>query len=227
MAKVGTSSYTNALRGAGIKFWNAHWLTGEWPESEFPTSTNDMAGRVLADTIPATTVIAGVRDPAARSLSAFMQQRGRYRNPINFEQLYEGLTEKFDVTYADKWFEHELLGNFGFDVCKEPFPHEKGYHIYNHGRHRICIIRLEDANRVFEEVTEILFNQRIKMINRNAWSHRLAQDPILTHYERLKGSGLPSAFLDKCYNLKYAQHFYTPDELNMFRWRWENGTDES
>ena len=227
MAKVGTASLTNLLRGAGIPFWNAHWISGEWPESEFPTTSQEAAQQVISGNIPDTTVLSMVREPVARSISALMQQRGRYSNPGNFDELYYQLTEKFDVTYADKWFEHELLGNFGFDVYREPFPHEKGYKIYNHGRHRIFIGRLEDMDDIFEDASEELFNRRLKMIDRNAWSYRLANHPILTHYERLKGSSLPSAFLDKCYNLKYARHFYTPDELDMYKRRWLNGLNAS
>lgn len=224
MAKVGTASYCNALRGAGIKFWNAHWITGGWPESEFPTSTTGGAAeKVLADNIPATTIITGVREPVARAMSAYIQQRGRYSNPTNYEELYTGLTELFDITYADKWFEHELKGNFGLDIYTKPFNHKRGYQIYVYGRHKIALIRLEDADEVFEDVTEELFGIRIPMITRNVWSYRLKNDSLLTHYERLKGSVLPSAFLDKCYSLKYAQHFYTPDELDMHRWRWEHG----
>ena len=87
MAKVGTSSLANLLRDAGIPFWNAHWISGEWPESEFPTISREAADQVLSGNIPDTTVLSMVREPVARSLSALMQQRGRYMPPKSLKAV--------------------------------------------------------------------------------------------------------------------------------------------
>jgi len=229
MGKVGQTSMVKALDGEGLSFWSAHWVNAkEWPEAEFPTYVTEGAGeKVRSGHCPALKILSAVREPVARAISALMQQLGRYGNPTNYDELYEALTTKFEVRYPDWWFERDFSYITGFDPLQAPFRHSRGYEIYDHGRHRILFMRLEDADKVFAEATEELLGRRINMIHRNNRAYSLRSHPMLTHYKKLLATPMPADFLDRCYSLKYANHFYTKDELAEYRRRWENGADES
>jgi hypothetical protein len=210
MGKVGTGSYVHAFKEAKIKYWDAHWLKGKYPEAEFPltSSRKEKLVKKFIEEKPDTIIFSGVREPVSRAISAYMYSWKRLGSVQTFDEMYKQLTEEFDVTYPDKWFAH-VKSIIGFDAFNREFSHEQGYRIYPHeGLLDIVIIRLEDANQAFPAATERLLKKRIEMPKKNTWEEFLKDDPILPHYLKLKEAELPQKFIDKCYNTKYAQHFY-------------------
>jgi hypothetical protein len=229
MAKVGTVSFTDALSEAGVLAWQAHWLSGrgkKHPHVEYPTGARgNMPDMIERDLIPPSKIIIPVREPVARSLSSYMQSRNRFGQRNTAQLMFEAATQLYKVEWADEWFEKEIGGLLHFDPYQFPFNHQQGYQFYEHGKHTVVIIRLEDANRVFPIVTEILYDRRIEMPRKNAWRFRLGANELYQQYEKMKAMPMPAEYLDRCYNLKYARHFYSEEERKAFREGWENGYD--
>jgi hypothetical protein len=232
MGKCGTVSLVDGLDKAGIHLWQAHWISGrgkKHPHVEYPSgSVLSAADMIENDHIEPSKFWIPVREPVARSLSSYMQSRNRFGVRNKAEEMFEAATKLYKVEWADEWFEKEIMGLLHFNPYDKPFNHEQGYEVYDHGRHSIAIMRIEDADRVFPDVTYQMYGRRIEMIHRNSWKYRLTNNdkkPLLDEFERMKRMPMPKEFLDRCYSLRYANHFYSQNELAEFRRSWENGSD--
>jgi hypothetical protein len=176
-------------------------------------------------------VVTLVRDPVARNLSGFfeildlqlgyglegkLQSRGR-------DAVLRELPELFFSAFPDHdqpltFFEREFGPALGFDIYSAPFPRETGWAVYRHDRLDVLVLRLEDLDRCFHPAfTEFLGTDRIQPINANVGAEKGYRD---LYREMRRSIPLPEDYLGRMYGSRYAQHFYTPDELRGFRDRW-------
>jgi hypothetical protein len=224
MGKVGSGSINHALYNKGIETLHAHWMSGEFPEAEFPTTKLKILNKIKNDEVPPLKVITPIREPLGRNLSAFMYNLIKYGisgRQETVEELYHLFIEKYNIYYPDLWFEKELMSTFNFNPFNKKFNHRKGYQIYNVGKHKILIIRLENADKVLPRAIHKLLRVRgVQMIHHNNFEEK----KYVGHkYKELKTKKFSREFLDKIYDLKYAKHFYTEKELEKFKDRY-NGT---
>jgi hypothetical protein len=221
MGKVGSGSINRALHSKGIHTLHAHWMTGDFPEAEFPTTKPKIVKSIRNDTIAPLKVIVPIREPMARNLSAFAYNLIKYGatgRQETVEELYGLFLDKYNIHYPDLWFESELLANFDLDPYSFEFDHRKGYKIYKAGRHEVLIIRLEDAERVLAKaVRKFLKVRGVEMIHHNNFE----QKKYIGHkYKELKTMKYPGEFVNRNYGLRYAQHFYTEAERQLFKDSW-------
>lgn len=226
MAKVGSAAILKSLNNYSIKPWHGHWIGGvEWPEAEFVTKCRGIAEGIIDDTHGPTTIIVPVREPGSRAVSSFFQQLGRFGKPRKADEMYRMLVTKFDPTYPDVWFEHQLHGLLGWPALHTPF--EPPYAIYEYKQYTIAIIRLEDADVYFPDFTNELFGEPMVMCHDNVRVFKLRNNPLKKEYLKVLGTPMPESFVDRCFNQRYARHYYSPDELEFYRGRLLNGTNES
>lgn len=207
MGKVGSSAVVASLRYAGVKenIYYAHWLHHGFPEAEFAVINPKLAKRVKEG--KGLDVITMVREPVARNLSAFYATS---KDPTK-----ENFINNYNIYYPDEWIKNELY-TLGIDIYSYPFNYNKGYKIYKGARHRILAIRLEDANRVFEEsIRKFLGIQGCSFLTKNKQQDK--------KYKRLKKESFSEKFLRRNYNLEYAQYFYTEKEISKYMEKWING----
>jgi len=221
MGRVGSNSINRALYNSGVETLHAHWLSGEVPEIEFPTSKPKVLRIIKSGEVPPLKIITPIREPMARNLSAFMFSSIRYGvsgRTETAEELQALFLEKYNIHYPDLWFEKELMTTFDFNPFEKKFNHKRGYSIYKVGKHRLLILRLEDANRVLPTaLRKLLGIWNIQMVH-----ERSLKDAkyIGEKYSQLKNLEYPTEFLDRVYNLKYVKHFYTEEEIESFRQYW-------
>lgn len=221
MGKVGAQSINHALYDKGINILRAHWLSGDFPEAEFPTAKPKILEGIRSGKIYPLDIISSVREPMARNLSAFVfnliryGSSGRQKTP---EQLKKMFMDRYDITYPDKWFSKELCRTFDFNIYDLKFDHSLGYSTYKVGKHNLLIVRLEDANRVLPKaIEEFLGISGVAMPHRNKLSSRAY---VGYKYKKLKTFKFSENFLDKVYNLEYVKHFYTENEIKKFKNSW-------
>lgn len=183
-------------------------------------------------------IISLTRDPVARNISAFFQNLKKfYAYDINrrLEEVSEDivLNELIDlfineyigkkgINFIDSdpltWFDEELNHVFGIDLYRYEFPKERGYAIYSKGHISTLIIRLENLNDCFEESIKEFLQEDIQI---NKVQNTGDKKDYSTVYKKFKRQiPIPSRYLDKLYNSKYANHFYTEVEISKFRNRW-------
>lgn len=115
-------------------------------------------------------------------------------------------------------FEDEFC-KYIIDLYKYPFNTETGYSIIKVDNIEVFIFQLEKLNviksNLFEWLniskdTELLLDN----VGASKWygnAYRLAQKEIKFSKE----------YFDKCYNEKYVSHFYSKNDIMMFKKRWE------
>ncbi|HUG26681.1 MAG TPA: putative capsular polysaccharide synthesis family protein [Gemmatimonadales bacterium] len=175
-------------------------------------------------------VVTLVRDPVARTVSAFFRlftynhpELGPafHADPANAERLVELFLDPGEPEHEFTlgWWDTEMRDVFGIDVFKSPFSPAAGAARYGGERCRVLLLRLEDLDRIgAAELSRFLDAPGLTLAAEN----RTEQEPYFPAYSRfLELLELPAAYLDRMYGSRLARHFYTEDELARFRARWE------
>lgn len=221
MGRVGSNSINHTLYNSGINAFHAHWLAGNFPESEFPTTKPKIVKQLQKGETQPLKIITPIREPMARNLSAFMFNlinygvTGRKESP---EELRDLFLKEYNINYPDLWFEKEFIPNIKLNPFEKRFSTRKGYQIYKVNKNKILILRLEDANKVFPTAIRRLLGVRnLQLIHIRSLENAKY---IGEKYKQLKALPFPKDFLEKVYNLKYVKHFYTEKEISTFIDKW-------
>ncbi len=225
MGKVGSVSIQVALRHRGLHAMHAHWMQGE---GEYPTSKKQLAADIKSGKRDNWKVISLVREPVARNVSAFFQSVEKYYPEYKEYEYKEVVLEYFLQDYnhqwPELWFDEEIMDVFDFDIFSTRFNFSQGYKIYKVERGEILMIRLEDADRVVPKaMEEFLGLEGIKMAWSNAFVKRHNGTRVGKIYkEFMEMAELPEDFLDEIYDMRYAKHFYSKEELKNFKEFWSD-----
>jgi len=174
-------------------------------------------------------VISLVRDPVALRLSAFFQLLDEYiptwqqqfdAGKLTLTDLQRIFNEKggIKVDGLNQWFDNQLKPIWGIDIYSSPFSKEKGYQIYRQTpKVNLMIIRLEDLNTVAKDAFyDFLGIRDFTIIKTNIGAEKAYSDL----YKKFKALPLPLNAVNEAYNSRYAYHFYTDQEINAFRNKW-------
>ena len=164
-------------------------------------------------------IITLVRDPAARNISAFFQNIDFFRRGAgSVEELFSRFMTSYPHDLPSRWFDEEVMKHFGIDVLGEPFDPTVGYKVFRRGQTELMVARMEDLDSVaaqigdFLEIPQPLVIGRQNSASDKAYSHEYAQ--------ALSTFDLSEEYLSRCYDSRFAKHFYSPKELSSFRERW-------
>ena len=118
----------------------------------------------------------------------------------------------------NQWFDNQLKPIWGIDIYSSPFSKEKGYQIYRQTpKVNLMIIRLEDLNTVAKDAFyDFLGIRDFTIIKTNIGAEKAYSDL----YKKFKSLPLPLNAVNEAYNSRYAYHFYTDQEINAFRNKW-------
>ncbi len=179
-----------------------------------------------ADATTVWNVITGVREPVSFNVSAFFEMLSyivpyieeRYAaDDITVEELQELFLHEFDHKSPGVWFDDQFKPVFSVDVYGKAFPHSKGYDTYENGNSRVLLIRVEDLSRTLRPAMLEFLNMKdfpVEARNRSEDKvyHELA--------EKFKKRRLPAEYVERMHSTKFAQHFYTAEELDKAKKRW-------
>lgn len=173
-------------------------------------------------------IITLVRDPVARNLSEYFNYIKNYlpviahqykTTSLTLENLRDFFLEKYP--FHDRpltWFDVEMKQIFGLDIYSVDFPVTKGYKIYKGDHPDVLLLRLENLNDCAQDAfNEFLGMENVILITDNTASER-GFSPLYRKF--LSSKLLPRTYIKRMYNSKFAQHFYTEEELNTFQKKW-------
>ncbi len=162
------------------------------------------------------------RLPVPRLISAFFENiENHFPNPVErYERGELGISEVTDYfvhRFGDHtprgWFQRQLQEPFGLDVYAVPFDKTRGYQIYHHQNLSLLLVRLEDLNQVATQAMyDFLGIPEFRLVNRNVGETKRTGN---IHGDFLKALCLPRDWVTEWHSTQYAQHFYTPQELEQ------------
>ncbi|HZD24225.1 MAG TPA: putative capsular polysaccharide synthesis family protein [Acidimicrobiia bacterium] len=147
-----------------------------------------------------------------------------YAEQYRMNQLrVESLIERFfqDTLIHDwplTWHDSQLRPIFGVDVFSSEFPIAKGYKIFNGDHADILLIRLENLDTCCRAAfKEFLDLDDFTLVKTNVAKEK----PYASVYDDFRRTiAFPDDYLTRMYSSKYAQHFYSAEELCNFRANW-------
>lgn len=238
MGKVGSTSIVEALTVLGLQAFHVHFLN---PERLVRIATRHreqgipLRGHYLhsftvkeefLDKGRPIKIITGTRDPVARNISGYFQNLKDFR-PLKkeFEEdelqaMMNEFLEKYQHDFPLTWFDMEIKTALGVDVYKHPFPKNDGVQRIQENERDILVLKAEAATHLkVAALKEFLQISEFSLETKNVGTEK-----GYAHYYRpfLEHVQIPAAYLDKMYESRYVQHFYTSEEILEFRKRWTN-----
>lgn len=186
-------------------------------------------------------VVTLVRDPIARNISKFFQVidtqlNYSYQKKIESIGMKNVIRELMELFFSKRcyesedwesehcsmpysWFETELKSVFHIDVFSISFPESKGYKIYKNNRAEVLLLKVEKI----QECSSLAFKEFLGIKNFRPLARNLASNKIYGEsYRRFINSiSIPRDYLDEFYSSYQVRHFYTDDEIENFKRKWQ------
>lgn len=219
MGKVGSTSIYRSLRKhyEGVVL-NIHRF--------FPGHHNPQVRRLYHLTVSngrPLKVISLTREPIGRNVSAFFQNfekdTGVPYAKANFsiEELKEIFLSNYEHELPLKWFDKNILANFGIDVFAAPFP-GNGISTYSNNNIELLVMRVEipDHEKI-KAIAGFLGLDRFPLQNTNIGEEK---DYSKTYIEFKRKVKFSSDYIQKMTRSKYFNHFYSKEAINEARKKW-------
>lgn len=221
MGKVGSTTLLNSLKNAKIPAIQVEQFFFAEDELDKETIENwlDCLDRIRKGI----KVITLVRDPIARDISNFMQVFNAYimdsdKNVI--DQVVDYLEGASLTNYQfSHWHNVEFKKALGIDVYEYPFDKEKGYGFIKENNLDILLLTLEKLNDNVEILRQFLDAPGFEIINDNVGEEKEYKYLYNDIRQNLK---IPYEIIERDYvNNNKIKHFYTEENIEMFRKKWE------
>jgi hypothetical protein len=173
-------------------------------------------------------IVSIARDPVAAMVSEFFSKvrwmsdvkRGAVTLPV------ETLLDMFNQDYFEqkrhlkrlRWFEEQMNPSLGIDIYAIPFDPAVGYVRFQSGVYDIVVLRTEIANEVKGQVVGALVGiPDLQVLHINRSDQKGFADNYAAFKERLR---VPAEHLDEIYGSRFANKFYSTEEIAAARKRW-------
>ena len=249
MGKVGSTSIHRSLAQAelALPIYKVHFLSdkgmqhGEefhqktlkipWEETPHIQTSQFLREQIQNNRAIQWKIITIVREPISREISEFFQYvHSMYPELLDADgNLDEHKASRIlqtklmfynpEQNYTCRWFDMEMKGMFGIDVFAHPFNTDAGYSIIQQGNVDLLILRLESLDQTFTSaITQFLgVDTPIEMIRSNV---RSKQKRGATYQHVAQNLAVRESVCEKIYSSRYAQHFYSPSEIEQFTQKW-------
>lgn len=244
MGKVASTAVARCLRAqCPNPVYQVHRMTEDYIDEVYETHRRgrfapmlpyDYRGRLLYKRIveprkPAY-LISLVRDPVARNISGYFQNRVQTTGvPVTELDLdVPALTEDFLETYpyevALEWFDRELKRTTGIDIFAHAFDPEQGHRTVQEGPFQLLVVRTD----LPDEEKGVALGEFLGETVEIRRFHESADKAYAEKYAAFKSSvELPDSYLDRMYDSRLARHFFSTDEIDRLRARWSGSRRSS
>ena len=173
-------------------------------------------------------VITLVRDPVAINISGLFHNHEWWSEEFGLpvtepaadylQKLTGWFLDHYPHEVPAQWFDKEFEPLYGLDVFNTPFDMDQGYAIYRNDFADVLLLKLESLDRsVAGAFREFLGIDDFRLVTTNT-----AENKEYAHVYRSfrMQLALPDDYLDQVYDSRMARHFYTPEEIAVFRRKW-------
>lgn len=245
MGKVGSSSIVNTLRNIGLDEVQPHSFTISRRGSYFVLPKRNrlqrikdilkskllklkgklyfLSKRLRGEKVKIVTI---TRDPLARTISAYFEQ---YQYVINndidqltTQELIDNFFEFANHATPHIWFDNEIKTMLSIDVYNFNFDKRKGWHKFDTKYYDLLILKMESLSSSPVPLAELLDVNEFVLEPTNRSQFKVYSKA----YDKFRSKiSFSEEYLDFHYKSKYAEHFYTSEELLSFRGKWRKAND--
>ena len=244
MPKTGSASITASLKKIG--FHNVFHIHKLDPHDSYHFKYSKKISGLLSHKINNSNkifkVITCVRDPIARNVSDLFQilKIGQkfYSNGLTFPFEFPS-SEKFFKQNMDLdeihelfikyypyhelplvWLDQHIYKNLGIDLFSYEFPKDKGYLKICQDNIELLVLKLEASDLIKEkQISQFVKQDKFKLIKTNVTSED-EYDYCRLYSKFKKNICIPKNYIDKMYNSRFINHFYSEDEINAMKSYW-------
>ena len=174
-------------------------------------------------------IICPIREPIARDVSAFFLLYVERRIHLFANTDLGELKELFlsDSHRGDNlakrqfgldWFDRQFRPLTRIDVYKEPFPIDRKWQIYRRGFIRVLLYRIDlKRSEQAKLISSFLGIQLGEIKPRNQGKGKVYAELYSRFRESVK---LPEQYIGRMHNSRFAQHFWSPQELKAAADKW-------
>ena len=231
MGKVGSSAIYNSIKKQipYADVFHVHFLSDNWLKKILPTldsvfHVNIKIGNKINSYLKKNPnrkikIITLTREPIIREVSnIFENWKHLYQNIEKVDKLeLKRRLDENDFDFTLNWFDTEFKEFLGFDIYDYKFDKESGYDIYEYNSMEILCIKQEDLREVGEKALKEFIGKNILLKDANKTANKKGNNL----YSFLKNNYKTSnERLNTLYSSKYIKHFYSEDELSVFKKKW-------
>jgi hypothetical protein len=170
--------------------------------------------------LPRLQVISAVRDPIGLTLSALFQNHEKYLpDPASLAAARcAQLVQDYPVLpRVQNWFDDELNPVTRVDVFARPFPHEKGFDIYENGDARVLVYRFENLRNIKTILETFLGRAVERIVDHNVSDQKAYAAAYAAMKKQLR---FPAEFVREQCQSRMMRHFYSEEERQALVKRW-------
>ena len=166
-------------------------------------------------------IISLVRNPIERNMSAFFQNKEYYTKQHNYSDT-DKLTNLFYNLYDHDtplmWFDREFKHCLNINIYDSPFPKEVKYKILKSENFNILLMRVDIEDSIKENIIcDFLGIKNFKLKNKNVGTLKSYNEEYKEFKRTVK---LSEGYINRMLNSKFANYFYTNDEINEIKKKW-------
>lgn len=244
MGKVASSSIYHSLKKYPQHFhtFHTHILTAERIEAEVAKRSisllnpdwriqrsQDLIRNIIEPGHPAK-VITLVRDPFARSISAFFENSAsvpkRPPDPVAAMNYLEStFFAEANLVHPDYWFEKEFNHALKLDIFDHPFNPEQGWLRFSKSPYEVLVLSIDlpDEEKA-EQISEFVDVPGFQLERKNT----SPPGECLELYNSFKAHiRFPKDTIDKVLNTQYCLHFFDAARRDALRERWQGKNTSS
>jgi hypothetical protein len=160
-------------------------------------------------------IITIIREPISRMISSYFQNIDRYNNNgLNIINAKNVISQhlKDAVSYYDNWFKIQIANNFGIDIYNDAYLSKESYRLYKKGRINLMLIRMEDLDENFEDISKIFLNLQtgIKLEKHNIGKNKHYSN----FYKKVKNNiEIEDNLIKKLRSTKFYKEFYFENSI--------------
>ena len=158
----------------------------------------------------------------------FFQVLGQYLGPdvdpieCDTDELIDDFIEKYMHSRPLTWLDAEVKTHFDIDIFKHPFPIEMGYTSISQANVSLLILRCDlDDRAKAQAIADFIGLDEFEIVRSNVSSEKSYASQYTQFKQRIK---IPPDLLEQMYDSKFARHFYSREERELFRERWSSDT---
>lgn len=229
MGKVGSTSYANSLQKIdGLKVFHVHRLLAKSNEKMIKhylvkgmlrLAVNEYKWQILSnfirDICSQIFIISAMRNPVERNMSAYFQNIKLLTGSSNATELVDLFFKSYSHDVPLTWFDEQFKEALGIDIFSYDFNKERGWEYFSQGKYNCLLMTAEADNASKIEGINEFMDLDLESIGKDNVGEKKEYAEIYKLFK--KTICFPDVYLDKYFNNKVVEHFYTDKMINSFR----------